>query len=71
MPAGSLDHHTHFFIGAPPFMKGCEHLAFHFGGPGEVMHNGWRFTAKGYQPFWGPGRHQMGSNWFWLFAMST
>ena len=66
-PAGSLDHHTHFFISAPAFMKGCEHFTFHFAGPGEVMHNGWRFVAKGYQPFWGPGRHQMGSNWFWYF----
>ena len=66
-PAGTLDHHTHFFISAPPFMKGCEHFTFHFAGPGEVMHNGWRFAAKGYQPFWGPGRHQMGSNWFWYF----
>lgn len=66
-PAGTLDHHTHFFIAAPAFMKGVEHFTFHFGGPGEVMHNGWRFVAKGYQPFWGPGRHQLGSNWFWYF----
>jgi catechol 2,3-dioxygenase-like lactoylglutathione lyase family enzyme len=66
-PAGSLEHHSHFFIAAPAFMKGCEHFTFHFAGPGEVMHNGWRFVAKGYQPFWGPGRHQMGSNWFWYF----
>ena len=22
---------------------------------------------KGYQSFWGPGRHQLGSNWFWYF----
>jgi catechol 2,3-dioxygenase-like lactoylglutathione lyase family enzyme len=66
-PAGSLDHHTHFFISAPAFMKGCEHFTFHFAGPGEVLHNGWRFVAKGYQPFWGPGRHIFGSNWFWYF----
>ncbi len=66
-PAGTLDHHTHFFIGAPAFMKGVEHLAFHFAGPGEVLHNGARFVEKGYQPFWGPGRHQLGSNWFWYF----
>jgi catechol 2,3-dioxygenase-like lactoylglutathione lyase family enzyme len=66
-PQGSLDHHTHFFMQAPPFMKGCEHFTFHFGGPTDVMHNGWRFIEKGYQPFWGPGRHQFGSNWFWYF----
>jgi catechol 2,3-dioxygenase-like lactoylglutathione lyase family enzyme len=66
-PAGSLDHHTLFLIGAPPHMKGVEHFTFHFGGPTELMQNGSRFVEKGYQPFWGPGRHQLGSNWFWYF----
>ncbi|MBQ0944614.1 VOC family protein [Ideonella sp. 4Y16] len=66
-PAGTLDHHTHFLIQAPAFMKGVEHFTFHFSGPTEVMQNGYRFIEKGYQPFWGPGRHQLGSNWFWYF----
>ncbi|MCA0243471.1 MAG: VOC family protein [Proteobacteria bacterium] len=66
-PAGTLDHHTHFLIQAPAFMKGVEHFTFHFAGPTEVLHNGCRFVEKGYQSFWGPGRHQLGSNWFWYF----
>lgn len=66
-PGGSLDHHSHFLIGAPPFMHGVEHFTFHFGGPSEVMANGYRFVEKGYQAFWGPGRHVLGSNWFWYF----
>ena len=66
-PAGSADHHALFMIQTPPFMKGCEHFAFHMGGPTEVMQAGTRFVSKGYQPFWGPGRHKMGSNWFWYF----
>ncbi|WP_341217400.1 VOC family protein [Neptunomonas phycophila] len=66
-PAGTLDHHTHFLIGAPPFMTGVEHFTFHFSGPTEVMQNGSRFIEKGYQAFWGPGRHLFGSNWFWYF----
>jgi catechol 2,3-dioxygenase-like lactoylglutathione lyase family enzyme len=66
-PAGTLDHHTHFLIGAPAFMQGVEHFTFHFGGPSEVMQNGTRFLEKGYQAFWGPGRHIFGSNWFWYF----
>ena len=66
-PGGSLEHHSHFLIGAPEFMKGVEHFTFHFSGPNEVMQNGARFIEKGYQPFWGPGRHQLGSNWFWYF----
>jgi catechol 2,3-dioxygenase-like lactoylglutathione lyase family enzyme len=66
-PAGTLDHHTLFLIQTPPFMKGCEHFTFHMGGPGEVVQAGTRFVEKGYQSFWGPGRHRFGSNWFWYF----
>ena len=66
-PAGTLDHHTLFFLQTPPFMKGVEHFTFHLGGPTEVMLAGSRFVEKGYESFWGPGRHQMGSNWFWYF----
>jgi catechol 2,3-dioxygenase-like lactoylglutathione lyase family enzyme len=66
-PAGTDDHHTLFLIQTPPFMKGCEHFTFHMGGPTEVMQAGTRFVNKGYQSFWGPGRHKMGSNWFWYF----
>jgi catechol 2,3-dioxygenase-like lactoylglutathione lyase family enzyme len=66
-PAGTLDHHTLFMIQTPPFMKGCEHFTFHLGGPTEVLQAGSRFVAKGYESFWGPGRHRFGSNWFWYF----
>ena len=33
----------------------------------ELMMAGSRFQQKGYQTFWVPGRHQLGSNWFWYF----
>jgi len=66
-PAGSLDHHTLFLIQAPPFMKGVEHFTFHVGSGTEVLLAGSRFEAKGYTTFWGPGRHLLGSNWFWYF----
>lgn len=66
-PAGTQDHHTLFLIQTPPFMKGVEHFTFHMGGPTEVMTAGYRFVEKGYESFWGPGRHQFGSNWFWYF----
>ena len=66
-PAGTLDHHTLFMIQTPPAMKGCEHFTFHMGGPTEVLLAGTRFVKKGYQSFWGPGRHMLGSNWFWYF----
>ncbi|MET3117687.1 catechol 2,3-dioxygenase-like lactoylglutathione lyase family enzyme [Undibacterium sp. GrIS 1.8] len=66
-PAGTVDHHTLFLIQTPPFMTGCEHFTFHMGGPTEVMLAGTHFVEKGYQSFWGPGRHLFGSNWFWYF----
>jgi catechol 2,3-dioxygenase-like lactoylglutathione lyase family enzyme len=66
-PAGTLDHHTLFMIQTPPFMKGIEHFTFHLAGPTELMQAGTRFVNKGYQSFWGPGRHKFGSNWFWYF----
>lgn len=66
-PAGTLDHHTLFMIQTPPHMKGVEHFTFHMGGPTDVMLAGSRMVAKGYESFWGPGRHQFGSNWFWYF----
>lgn len=66
-PAGTLEHHTLFLIKTPPHMQGIEHLAFHLGGPNEVFLAGTQFAGKGYQSFWGPGRHTMGSNWFWYF----
>jgi hypothetical protein len=66
-PAGTLEHHALFLIQTPPHMKGCEHFTFHMGGPTEVLLAGSRFVEKGYQSFWGPGRHKFGSNWFWYF----
>jgi len=66
-PAGTLEHHTLFCIQTPPFMQGCEHFTFHLGGPTELMQAGKRFSDKGYETFWGPGRHIYGSNWFWYF----
>jgi catechol 2,3-dioxygenase-like lactoylglutathione lyase family enzyme len=66
-PGGTQEHHTLFMIQTPPFMKGCEHFTFHMGGPTEMLLAGTRFVEKGYQSFWGPGRHLFGSNWFWYF----
>lgn len=66
-PAATDEHHTLFFIETPPHMQGCEHLAFHMGGPTGVLLGGTRLVERGYQSFWGPGRHMLGSNWFWYF----
>jgi len=65
--AANPEHHTLFTLNTPPHMHGMEHLAFHVEGPSEVMIAGSRLKEKGYQTFWGPGRHYFGSNWFWYF----
>ncbi len=66
-PQANDDHHVLFLIQTPDYMQGLEHLAFHMQGPTELMLAGSRMVKKGYQSFWGPGRHKFGSNWFWYF----
>lgn len=67
-PAGMQEHHTLFMIeSANDHMVGCNHFTFHLGSAAEVLQHGWNFVAKGYKSFWGPGRHIMGSNFFWYF----
>lgn len=67
-PAGTQDHHTLFMIQSfNDHMVGCNHFTFHLGSPSEVLQHGWAFVNKGYKSFWGPGRHILGSNYFWYF----
>ncbi|TXS90300.1 glyoxalase [Parahaliea maris] len=66
-PAGTLDHHTLFMVHTPPHMQGVEHFTFHMANPSDLLQAGKRFQDKGYESFWGPGRHIFGSNWFWYF----
>jgi len=67
-PAGTQEHHTLFLIqGGGPFLIGINHFTFHLSGPNEFLQAGWRFHEKGYKTFWGPGRHVLGSNYFWYF----
>jgi hypothetical protein len=67
-PQGTLEHHTLFMIQSfNSHMVGMNHFTFHLGSAAEVLHSGWRFAQKGYKSFWGPGRHIMGSNFFWYF----
>lgn len=66
-PRSNDDHHVLFMIQTPDYMQGLEHFAFHMQGPTALMLAGSRFQKKGYETFWGPGRHKFGSNWFWYF----
>jgi catechol 2,3-dioxygenase-like lactoylglutathione lyase family enzyme len=64
-PAACADHHTLFLIEVP--FRGAEHFAFHVAGANELLKLGWELTQKGYKSSWGPGRHILGSNYFWYF----
>jgi catechol 2,3-dioxygenase-like lactoylglutathione lyase family enzyme len=67
-PGGTQDHHTLFMIESKnDHMIGCNHFTFHLGSASEVLQHGWNFVKKGYKSFWGPGRHILGSNFFWYF----
>ena len=66
-PQANDDHHVLFMIQTPDYMQGLEHVAFHMQGPTELMLAGSRMVKRGYESFWGPGRHKFGSNWFWYF----
>jgi len=67
-PQGTLEHHTLFMIQSfNDHMVGMNHFTFHLASANEVLQAGWRFAQQGYKSFWGPGRHIMGSNWFWYF----
>lgn len=66
-PAGTNEHHCLFLIQTPVKNNGLEHFTFHLGSANELMLAGTQFVNKGYQSSWGPGRHLLGSNWFWYF----
>jgi catechol 2,3-dioxygenase-like lactoylglutathione lyase family enzyme len=64
---GSTDHHNLFLIQKPEIPGGLHHIEFHFGDFNEVMMGGQRLSEKGWKTYSGPGRHVLGSNYFWYF----
>jgi catechol 2,3-dioxygenase-like lactoylglutathione lyase family enzyme len=64
---GSNDHHNLFLIKKDDIPGGLHHIEFHVGDFNEVMMGGRRLTEKGWKTYVGPGRHTLGSNYFWYF----
>jgi catechol 2,3-dioxygenase-like lactoylglutathione lyase family enzyme len=64
---GSTDHHNLFLIQRKDIPGGLHHVEFHVGDFNEVMMGGRRLTEKGWKTYVGPGRHILGSNYFWYF----
>lgn len=64
---GSADHHNLFFIGTDKVPPSMHHIEFHVTDFNEVMIGGKRLTERGWQTANGPGRHVLGSNYYWYF----
>jgi catechol 2,3-dioxygenase-like lactoylglutathione lyase family enzyme len=70
-PKGLIDHHCLFLVQAGTLFSsgemGMNHFTFHFAGPSQMLKRGWEMVNRGFKSAWGPGRHMLGSNYFWYF----
>ncbi len=66
--AGHHDHHSLFFIKNPQIPPSFQHAEFTFGDIQDVIAGGHKLTRAGYQTLFGPGRFELGSNWYWYFV---
>lgn len=64
---GHSDHHSIFFIGNPSVPPGFQHAEFTFGDVQDVFAGGHKLAKAGYETAYGPGRFELGSNWYWYF----
>ncbi|MGH7906448.1 MAG: VOC family protein [Candidatus Binataceae bacterium] len=64
--AGAREHHTLFLFAIEPY-RGPHHIAFEVGDFNEVMLGGLGMQRHGWQSELGPGRHIIGSNYFWYW----
>ena len=65
---GSRDHHNLFFLGKPGMPTSFQHLECHFADFQEVVIGGMHLNKQGWKTARGPGRHVLGSNYFWYFV---
>ncbi|HUZ75311.1 MAG TPA: VOC family protein [Stellaceae bacterium] len=66
--ARSRDHHNLFFIGKPGTPTSFQHLECHFADFQEVIVTGAFISKQGWKTARGPGRHVLGSNYYWYFV---
>ena len=67
--AKHYDHHSLFLMRVPnPDMPtGFQHAEFTFGDAQDVFNGGYKLKNAGFETAFGPGRFELGSNWFWYF----
>lgn len=61
------DHHSIFLMQNSNVPPSFQHVEFGFGDAQDVMAGGYRLAKAGYETAFGPGRFELGSNWFWYF----
>lgn len=61
------DHHSLFLMKNEDIPPSFQHAEFTFGDAQEVMAGGYKLMQAGYETAFGPGRFELGSNWFWYF----
>ncbi|KPF92391.1 hypothetical protein IP81_06625, partial [Novosphingobium sp. AAP83] len=59
----ALEHHSLFTVRRAA--NGLNHVALYVTDFHEVMLGGTAMQNKGWKSYWGPGRHKLGSNYFW------
>lgn len=59
------DHHSLFLMQHKEIPPSFQHAEFTFGDAQDVMSGGYRLSQAGYETAFGPGRFELGSNWFW------
>ena len=64
---GSTFHHSLFLFHRQGTRRYFNHVAFELNSFDQIMFGGTRMKAKGAVSVSGPGRHSLGSNWFWYF----
>jgi len=63
--AAHYDHHSLFLMQHAEIPPSFQHAEFTFGDPQDVFAGGYKLTKAGYPTAFGPGRFELGSNWFW------
>ncbi|MFM0620413.1 VOC family protein [Paraburkholderia nemoris] len=64
--AGSHDHHNLFLVHRGD-MVGFHHMSFEVSDFHQIMQGGRQMQRNGWKTQFGPGRHTLGSNYFWYF----
>lgn len=66
---GHADHHSIFLMRhfQPDAPTGFQHAEFTFGGVQDVFAGGYKLRQAGFETARGPGRFELGSNWYWYF----